>query len=147
MVKPADWAVALAITSEGNWVMARQFRFGSRDLTWEFPSGCIHPGESPAEAAVRELEEESGYRGAEPVYLGKVQPNPAIMDNTCHYFLITDATPDGKMDWDEHEEIEVAELSDHTVRQWAADGTISHSLIHAGLFLFDAWTRRVQGEG
>lgn len=138
-VDSPDWAVALAQTPSGHWVLVRQFRFGLRDLTWEFPSGCIQPGEDPALAATRELTEETGYRADSPHFLGQVSPNPAIMDNTCHFFLFPNARPTGQTAWDPHEEIEVATRTHAEVLGQATNGEMVHSLMHAGLFLYHAW--------
>lgn len=143
VVEPADWAVALARTSAGRWVVAQQFRFGLKNLTWEFPSGRIEPGEEPAAAARRELEEETGFRTAESaVPLGTIHPNPAIMNNRCAYFYFPGCEPSGKVNWDEHEELAVATLSPSELAQWIGDGRITHSLMHAGLYLFGEWERR-----
>jgi 8-oxo-dGTP pyrophosphatase MutT (NUDIX family) len=143
VVEPADWAVALARTTEGRWVVAQQFRFGLRDLTWEFPSGRVEPGEDPATAARREMEEETGYRSPHSaIPLGVVHPNPAIMDNRCAYFLFTDCTPTGEMNWDEHEELTVKTLSPSELSAWIRDGRITHSLMHAGLYLFHEWEKK-----
>ena len=139
VINASDWAVAMAQTPEGEWVLVRQFRFGLRELTWEFPSGCINPGEDPAAAARRELEEESGYQAGEVISLGKVNPNPAIMDNCCHFFLFPNARPSGTMAWDPHEELEVATRPPAVVDDMAVNGAISHSLVHVGLYLHRRW--------
>lgn len=139
VVRPADWAVAMAQNAEGEWVLVRQFRFGSGALTWEFPSGCINPGEDPAAAARRELEEESGYRADTAISLGKVNPNPAIMDNCCHFFFFPNARATGELSWDPHEELEVAIKSPAVVDEMAVNGAISHSLVHVGLYLHRRW--------
>lgn len=142
VVCPAEWAVALARTVEGEWVMVRQFRFGTARLMWEFPSGCCEAGEDPVVAAARELREESGFAGSRPVVLGVVEPNPAIQDNRCTYVFFRKVERVGPPTWDEHEEMEIATLSDAEVRAAACDGRMPHALMHAGLFLYDAWQTR-----
>ncbi len=44
-------------------VLIRQFRPPTGTYLIEFPAGLIDPGETPEETAVRELFEETGYRG------------------------------------------------------------------------------------
>ena len=67
--------------------MVRQYRHGAGQLTLETPGGLIDPGETPAEAAARELLEETGYAADEIVSLGAVNPNPALFSNRLHGFL------------------------------------------------------------
>lgn len=146
VVEPADWAVAMARTPDQRWLLVRQFRVGLRDLTWEFPSGCINPGEEPAAAARRELEEETGFRAPEAaIPLGTIHPNPAIMDNRCSFFLFENVTAVGTQAWDPHEEISLTTLSDDELDTWATDGRITHALMHAGLYLYQRWKRTAGG--
>ncbi|WP_290763305.1 NUDIX hydrolase [Fibrobacter sp. UBA4297] len=56
-----DWVLILARTKEGKWVMTEQYRHGTGRIALEFPAGIIDKGETPEEAAVRELQEECGY--------------------------------------------------------------------------------------
>lgn len=57
-----DWVLILARTAEGKWVMTEQYRHGTGKITLEFPAGIIDKGETPEQAALRELQEECGYR-------------------------------------------------------------------------------------
>jgi ADP-ribose pyrophosphatase len=45
-------------------VLVRQFRPGPGEVLWELPGGIVDDGESLAEAAARELLEETGYQAA-----------------------------------------------------------------------------------
>ena len=56
-----DWVLILARTTEGKWVMTEQYRHGTGKIALEFPAGIIDKGETPEEAAIRELQEECGY--------------------------------------------------------------------------------------
>ena len=63
IVEDGDAAAVLAFTSEGDIVLARQFRPGPGRVLDELPGGFVEPGETPEEAAARELLEETGYEG------------------------------------------------------------------------------------
>ena len=60
-IEAAPWVNVVALTDADELVMVRQFRHGSRGVTLEIPGGLVDPGEAPAEAAVRELLEETGF--------------------------------------------------------------------------------------
>jgi ADP-ribose pyrophosphatase len=53
----------LAITTDQQVVLARQYRPGPEQILAELPGGGIEPGETPHQAIVRELMEETGYSG------------------------------------------------------------------------------------
>ena len=56
--------VAAIIEREGRALICQRMPGQSHALQWEFPGGKVEPGETPAEALARELEEEIGVRGA-----------------------------------------------------------------------------------
>ena len=58
-----DAAAVLAITRGGEVVLVRQYRPGPGRVLDELPGGMVDDGETPIEAAARELLEETGYRG------------------------------------------------------------------------------------
>ena len=57
------------LNPSGRIILVRQYRPPADSLVVEFPAGLINPGEDPAEAAVRELREETGIH-AEPEEFG-----------------------------------------------------------------------------
>jgi ADP-ribose pyrophosphatase len=137
-----DWVNVVAVTPGGLLVLVRQFRFGSGGLSLEIPGGVIEAGEDPVAAGLRELAEETGYRGGSARLLGSVHPNPAIMDNRCHFVLVEGAAPAGPVKWDDDEEIEVLTAPVADVLAWARSGAITHSLTVAALMFFEG-ARRV----
>src|SRR4051812_7184080 len=61
MIQPSDYVVVLGVTPEHEAVLVRQYRPTVEGQTLEFPSGHVEPNENPADAAKRELFEETGY--------------------------------------------------------------------------------------
>jgi ADP-ribose pyrophosphatase len=82
-----DWVNVVPITAEGRLVLVRQYRHGVRGVSLEIPGGMVDAGESPEEAAVRELKEETGFAPQQVRLLGRVYPNPAIQNNFCYMFV------------------------------------------------------------
>jgi ADP-ribose pyrophosphatase len=58
-----DTVAVLALTEDDQVVLVREFRPGPEELILELPGGLIDPGQTPEEAARRELLEETGYEG------------------------------------------------------------------------------------
>jgi len=137
VVRAPDWVNVLALTPDGRLVLVRQFRFGANDLFLETPGGVIEAGEDPVVAGTRELREETGYVGDSARLLASVHPNPAILDNRCHFVLVEGAVLRAPLDLDADEEIEVLTLPVEDALAWARTGRITHSLVVAALMHFE----------
>ncbi|OGB94127.1 MAG: hypothetical protein A2Z31_00365 [candidate division NC10 bacterium RBG_16_65_8] len=82
------------LTADGEVILVRQYRHVTGEFCWEIPGGGIHPGESPDQAAQRELREEAGYRAGRLHRLGGFWPNNAYLDEIIHVYLAEDLTVD-----------------------------------------------------
>jgi ADP-ribose pyrophosphatase len=128
-----DWVNVIARTKEGTLVLIRQFRHGTREITLEIPGGMVEPGEQAADAATRELLEETGYAGEEPVLLGVVEPNPAIQSNTCFTFFVDGCARLREPAPDAGEDIDVLTMAPEETLAAVADGRIRHALVICAL--------------
>ncbi len=137
-----DWAMVVPVLrAEGGarFLMVRQFRHGSGEVTLEFPGGAVERGEDPREAAVRELEEETGYRALSVALLGSVSPNPAIQGNRFHVFLAEGLSPTGRTDFDEHEDCRIEEVGEEELWRGLGEPPFTHALAATALAF---WARR-----
>ena len=131
-----DWVLILARTAEGKWVMTEQYRHGTGKIALEFPAGIIDKGETPEQAAIRELQEECGYGAATAKYLGAFPVNPDRHRGVFHVVFIDGVSKNGKTHFDSTEEIETFELSDEDLQKKIADGSLNHPLQIAGYYKF-----------
>ena len=127
------WVNVVPITRDGHVVMVRQYRHGSREVTLELPGGIIDPGEDPADAAARELIEETGYRAAGVHPLGSLNPNPALFGNRVHTFLAENVERVGEVMNGPLEETVVELVPADEVPDRVRRGEIDHALVVAAL--------------
>lgn len=128
-----DWVTVVPVTSDGKILLVNQFRFGIRELSWEFPGGVIDKGEDFLHAAAREVAEETGYRGDPPILLGSAASNPAIFNNRCHFVLIENCRKTESTNFDANEEIEMKLATPGEVLELARNGQMKHALMLSAL--------------
>jgi 8-oxo-dGTP pyrophosphatase MutT (NUDIX family) len=83
-----DYIAMLAMTPDSKIPIVRQYRPAIESFTWELPAGTVDPGESAAEAASRELMEETGYPSRKVHPLGTFAPCSGRLANKVHSFFI-----------------------------------------------------------
>lgn len=117
----------IAFTSDGRVVLVEQFRQGVQRMSLEFPAGVVEDGEDPVNAAVRELEEETGYCVAHAELLGDFDPDPAIQTNSIKVIVARGCTEDGERHQDDGEDVEVCIVDEEKVGSLIDEGRIRHA--------------------
>ncbi len=137
VLETRDWINIIPLTKNREVVMVRQYRFGTEELTLEIPGG-LADAEDPSmvEAARRELREETGYDSDQIIKLGKVSPNPAILNNTCHLFLAENVEQKHTQTLDEGEDIQIELVPLDHIPQLVQNGTITHSLVLNAFYFY-----------
>jgi rSAM/selenodomain-associated transferase 1 len=79
----------VAVTDEGEVVLVRQYRHPVRDWTLEVPAGSVEDGETPLDAAERELQEEVGGRAGSWRHLTTFYSSSAHLSLRSDVFLAT----------------------------------------------------------
>lgn len=131
-----DWVNIIAVTEEGDMVMERQYRHGLGNTCFELPCGVIEAGETPLQAAQRELLEETGYAGGHWQEWMVLSPNPATSTNLAHSFLVTGARKVSGQHLDATEDIQVHLLKPAYVKQLLVENQILQALMAAPLWKF-----------
>ena len=126
-----DWVNVLPVTVDNQVLMIRQPRAGSGKVVLEVPGGVVDRQErDPTMAAARELEEETGYTSQRIMPLGAMNPNPAIQNNTCHFFVALACIPaiDRKLFPDSEERITTELVDASALENMVRCGEINHAL-------------------
>jgi ADP-ribose pyrophosphatase len=127
-------SVVIVAVDGDDVVLVRQTRPGADERTLEVPSGKLEPGESPHEAAVRELAEECGLAATTLQELGTFWAVPAYSTEFVHVFEATKLQPASPSALDEDEDVEV-----ERVAAGLASDLVSDAVSLAALAL---WQRR-----
>ncbi len=81
------------VDPQGNVLLVRQYRKPVEDQLLEIPAGGIEPGESPEQAAVRELQEEVGFTAKKIQLLSSFWISPGWCTEYMYAYLATDLDP------------------------------------------------------
>ncbi len=130
-----DYALVVAVTAAGDVVLTRQWKQGVRRMTLELPGGKVDDGETPLDAAVRELREETGYatRGLE--ILASLDVDASKAANQGHVFLGRGAERLHEPEAHEMETPDVVLVPMAEVRQLIGSGEICGGASVAALLL------------
>ncbi len=75
------------VRADGHILLVNQFRFTTRTRDWELPAGRVDLGETPEQAAMRELREETGHVAAQWEPLGHFHPSNGSGNQKFVFFI------------------------------------------------------------
>jgi ADP-ribose pyrophosphatase len=131
-----DWINVVAKTADDRFIMVRQHRLGTDEITLETPGGIVESGESPDLTARRELLEETGYEAGEIRLMKKLSVNPAIFNNYIYFYFAGNCRKTSAQALDLAEDIEVATYTGPEIVEFIGNGTINHTLIVTAYYLY-----------
>ncbi len=109
VVRHMGGAGVIAIDSNDEIYLIRQFRYAIEEEIIEIPAGKLDAGEDPADAAARELTEEAGIKAEKIEPLGNIIPTCGYCDEIIYVYYATGITP-AKQNLDEDEELTVFKM-------------------------------------
>jgi ADP-ribose pyrophosphatase len=96
--------VVLPVLPDGRILLIQQYRHATRQYLWELVAGRMDGGETPREAAARELIEETGYRAKRFRVFLDVFPTPGFLEERM-YILLAEELTAGEAQPEEDEKI------------------------------------------
>jgi ADP-ribose pyrophosphatase len=137
IVRHRGSAVMMAVDAKNRVLLVRQYRLPANDFLWELPAGKLDEGESAAQAAKRELIEETGVRAKKWKKLASFFPSPGYVEEKMTIFLATDLT-EGEAQPMEDERIEMRWFTKKELKERIRGNRIVDAKTMIG-FLY--WTR------
>lgn len=96
LIRMTASAGAVVLDEKRRALLIWRHRFITGSWGWEVPMGKVEAGESVAEAAAREFEEETGWRPGPLRHLMSVQPTPGLSDSVHHVYRTDEASHIGE---------------------------------------------------
>ncbi len=128
-------AAAIVAVDGNEVVLIKQFRPSVEETLLEIPAGRIDDGETPEQAAARELEEETGLKPLNLRKLVEFYPTPGFVDEKIYLFY-ADKFEKGSVHLDEGEVLRIFRLPINEVEEYLLSNKIKDGKTFVGLLLW-----------
>lgn len=123
-----NWCNVVVVTEDEKIVMVKQYRHAIAKTTIELPGGVIDANETPEAAAIREVQEETGYLVKDIQFLYKTAPNPATNNNEAFFFLARAGSQITAQHFDPFEDMDVVQYTKTEILQMITNSQIIHGV-------------------
>ena len=135
-----DNAVAVVAIHDDKILLVKQYRISVDKIIYEVPAGMIEHDENPKDAALRELEEETGYRAKNIEYLTEFYSTPGFCTEKLSIFYAKDLEFVGQ-NLDEGENLEVVEIPLEEAMSMIESGEIMDGKTISSILFYDKFSR------
>lgn len=132
--------VVVPFLEDGSVVLVREYAAGLHRYELGLVKGRMDAGETPEQAANRELQEEAGYRASRVEHLRMLSLSPGYMTHQTHVVVATGLVP-GRLPGDEPEELEVVTWPLARLPELLAHEEVSDARSLAALWAASEWWR------
>lgn len=87
IVKHNGGAAVLCLNDKEEVLLIKQFRYAYDEVIYEIPAGKLELNENPYDAALRELEEETGNKATKLKKLGEIYPTCGYSNEIIYIYL------------------------------------------------------------
>jgi ADP-ribose pyrophosphatase len=137
-VEHAGAVAVIAVNADGNIILIKQFRKPVEEVLLEIPAGRIEPNENPEHTAIRELEEETGFKANKIKKLIEYYSSPGFSNEVLHIYLAEELEL-GVAKPDEDEYIEIFTVDLETALEKISSGEIKDSKSIVGILMYNGF--------
>ncbi|HXX59286.1 MAG TPA: NUDIX hydrolase [Dehalococcoidales bacterium] len=141
IVEHAPCVVIIPIDKDDNILLVQQYRKAVEKELLEIPAGGIDGNETPEQATIREMQEETGFIPARLIKLGGFYSSPGFCTEYLHCFLATELTP-SRLFAEDTDEIKLVKVPAKEIPVLLASGKVEDSKTFAGLHLYLEWRKK-----
>jgi ADP-ribose pyrophosphatase len=123
IVKHPGAVAIIPMTANGELLLVRQFRKALEKVIYEIPAGKLEKGEDPRDCALRELEEETGYKTEVLEKVASFYTSPGFADELIHIYF-TNSLVKGVEHLDEDEFLDLVSVPINAAKEMVTDGRI-----------------------
>jgi ADP-ribose pyrophosphatase len=127
--------VVLPVLPDGRILLIQQYRHATRQYLWELVAGRIDGGETPKQAAARELIEETGYRATKIRIFLDVFPTPGFLEERM-FLLLAEGLTAGEAEPEEDEKIISRAYNRKQLEEMIRTGKLRDAKSIAGLLFY-----------
>ncbi|OGO30245.1 MAG: hypothetical protein A2Z29_09035 [Chloroflexi bacterium RBG_16_56_11] len=135
IIEHAACVAVIAVDADDNVLLVKQYRQAPGKDLLEIPAGGIDAGETPEQAVVREMQEETGFRPGRVARISGFYSTPGFSDEFLHLYLATELVP-GRLHAEDTPGIEVVKIPASRAAALVASGKIEDAKTIAGLLYY-----------
>jgi len=136
-----DGAMCVPVLPDGSVIFITEPTIYDHAPTLLLPGGGMHAGESPAETANRELQEEAGYKAEKLDYLGELRIWAKYLDASAHVLLARQLIP-SRLQGDETHPIPLERIPLTDIETLIAAGRLQDASVIAALYMARSFIER-----
>lgn len=135
MITHPGSVVVLPVLPDGRVLLIQQYRYAARQFLWELVAGRMDEGETPVEAAKRELKEETGYRAKSWRVFLEFYPSPGFLEEKM-YLLLAEGLIAGQAEPEEDEKIIARPYTNKQLEEMIRKGKLHDAKTIAGVLYY-----------